>query len=169
VCRRFSVDELIGVRRVGRYGRMEAQVSWTGADEDGLPHEPSWVHISFLTPDLRKEARRRLGARVPAGRSVAMKARRQPTRVSARAARQSAWRQLAEDESASEGETDAGGDSGDDDDESEGGVGTLDEAAEREWLRGLALAERAELRAELRSALLDARGRGDSHKRALHR
>ena len=67
---RWAVREVLEVRRVGR--RIEVKVAWEGVkpseesegedeEEEGEPWEDSWVRMSQLTADLKRDVRRRLG------------------------------------------------------------------------------------------------------------
>ena len=57
---RWAVRGIRAVRRhEGRRGRpLDVLVEWEGEDSDGDPWEESWVSVTYLTADLRAEARR---------------------------------------------------------------------------------------------------------------
>ena len=57
---RWAVRAIRAVRRhEGRRGRpLDVLVEWEGEDSDGDLWEESWVSVTYLTADLRAEARR---------------------------------------------------------------------------------------------------------------
>ena len=57
---RWAVRRIMAVRRHdGRRGRpLDVLVEWEGEDSDGDMWEESWVSVSYLSADLRAEARR---------------------------------------------------------------------------------------------------------------
>ena len=55
---RWALEELLEVRRVRGRGRgLEVRVRWSGGDATGRSWEDSWVGVTWLTHDLRREAR----------------------------------------------------------------------------------------------------------------
>ena len=57
---RWAVECVVAAERRGR--KVFAKVAWAGSDEDGDPWEDSWLHISLLTADLRRETQSFLAA-----------------------------------------------------------------------------------------------------------
>ena len=57
---RWAVRRIMAVRRhEGRRGRpLDVLVEWEGEDSDGDPWEESWVSVTYLSKDLRNEARK---------------------------------------------------------------------------------------------------------------
>jgi hypothetical protein len=57
---RWAVRRIMAVRRhEGRRGRpLDVLVEWEGEDSDGDLWEESWVSVTYLSKDLRDEARK---------------------------------------------------------------------------------------------------------------
>ena len=75
---RWAVRRIMSVRRLeGRRGRrLDVLVEWEGEDSDGEDlWEESWVSVTFLSKDLREEARR-LEAELFGTRSAPVPSRR---------------------------------------------------------------------------------------------
>ncbi len=91
---RWAVRRIMAVRRhEGRRGRpLDVLVEWEGEDSDGDLWEESWVSVTFLSKDLRQEARRLEAELFGSGSAAAAPA---PSR---RAARREAIRQRQERE-----------------------------------------------------------------------
>ena len=84
---RWALEELLEVRRVRGRGRgLEVHVRWSGGDAAGRPWDDSWVGVTWLTPDQRREARgievELYKANAPAGQPTRPAASR-PRRTSA--------------------------------------------------------------------------------------
>jgi ribonuclease HI len=91
---RWAVRRIMAVRRLeGRRGRpLDVLVEWEGEDSDGDLWEESWVSVTFLSKDLREEARR-LEAELFGSRAAAV-----APASSRRASRREAARQRQERE-----------------------------------------------------------------------
>jgi len=82
---RWAVRRIMAVRRhEGRRGRpLDVLVEWEGEDSDGDLWEESWVSVTYLSKDLRDEARK-LESELFGTRGAQAPSRRAAQRVGAR-------------------------------------------------------------------------------------
>ena len=101
---RWAVEEILEVARAATRGRrVLVKVRWAGEDDDGGAWEDSWVGLSLLTVDLRREAMRRLKERAgKVTKSIAKVGWRRSPRLAA-AGPSGAVEEEEEEASASEG------------------------------------------------------------------
>ena len=101
---RWAVEEILEVARAATRGRrVLVKVRWAGEDDDGGAWEDSWVGLSLLTVDLRREAMRRLKERAgKVTKSIAKVGWRRSPRLAA-AGPSGAVKEEEEEASASEG------------------------------------------------------------------